>query len=175
MQRLATPGAFEVKTFADGRIWAVGIRLREDCPVINTPLRQVAELFPDLKITIVGIKRNGKMWRAHSTDILDSGDEIFFIADRSDVPRALEIMGVAAQRARRVILIGGGNVGLFVAKGLEKLGSMKIRLIERDRKRAEFVAEELERTVVLQGDGLDRSILREAGVADTGDRGRHHG
>ena len=167
MQRLATPGAFEVKTFADGRIWAVGIRLREDCPVINTPLRQVAELFPDLKITIVGIKRNGKMWRAHSTDILDSGDEIFFIADRSDVPRALEIMGVAAQRARRVILIGGGNVGLFVAKGLEKLGSMKIRLIERDRKRAEFVAEELERTVVLQGDGLDRSILREAGVADT--------
>ncbi len=166
MQRMSTPGAFEIKAFAEGRIWAVGVKLRDECPIINTPLRQVAELFPDLKITIVGIRRDGKMWRAHADDQLDVSDEIFFIADRADVPRALEIMGQAAQQARRVIIIGGGNVGLFVAKGLEKLGSMKIRLIERERKRAEFIAEELERTVVLQGDGLGRAILREAGAAD---------
>ncbi|MHA7871900.1 MAG: Trk system potassium transporter TrkA, partial [Hyphococcus sp.] len=166
MQRMSTPGAFEVKAFADGRIWAVGVKLGEDCAIINTPLRQVAELFPDLKITIVAIRRNGKMWRAHAEDQLEPSDEIYFIADRRHVQRALEIMGAAARQARRVIIIGGGNIGLYVAKGLEKLGSMKIRLIERDRKRAEIIAEELERTIVLQGDGLDRSILREAGVTD---------
>lgn len=164
MQRMSTPGAFEIKSFADGRIWAVGVKLNDDCPIINTPLRQVAELFPDLKITIVAIQRNQKMWRAHSEDQLEVGDEIYFIADRQDVQRALEIMGAAARRARRVIIVGGGNIGTFVAQGLEKLGSMKIRLIERDIKRAEYIAESLERTIVLQGDGLDRSILSEAGV-----------
>jgi trk/ktr system potassium uptake protein len=166
MQRMSTPGASEIKSFAEGRVWAVGVKLGEDCAIINTPLRQVAELFPDLKITIVSIRRDGKMWRAHAEDQLSAGDQIHFIADRQDVQRALEIMGAAARQARRVIIIGGGNIGLFVAEGLEKLGSMKIRLIERDRKRAEFIAEKLERTIVLQGDGLDRTILREAGVAD---------
>ncbi|MBT8472301.1 MAG: Trk system potassium transporter TrkA, partial [Marinicaulis sp.] len=166
MQRMTTPGAFEVKAFVDGRVWAVGVKLREDCPIVNTPLRQVAELFPDLKITIVAIKRGNKMWRAHAEDQLEGKDQIYFIADRNDVHRALEIMGEAARQARRVIIVGGGNIGLFVAKGLEKLGSMKIRMIERNRKRAELVAEELERTIVLQGDGLDRTVLREAGVTE---------
>lgn len=166
MQRMSTPGAFEVKSFVDGRVWAVGVKLREDCAIVNTPLRQVAELFPDLKITIVAINRDDKMWRAHAGDQLEGGDQVYFVADRHDVQRALEIMGEAARQARRVIIVGGGNIGLFVAKGLEKLGSMKIRMIERDRKRAEVIAEELERTIVLQGDGLDRDILREAGVTE---------
>ncbi len=166
MQRMATPGAFEIKSFVDGKVWAVGVKLRDDCPIVNTPLRQVAELFPDLKITIVAIKREARMWRAHAEDQLASGDEIYFIADRDDVSRALEIMGEAERQARRVIIIGGGNIGLHVASGLERRGSMKIRLIEHDRQRAEAIAEELERTVVLQGDGLDRTLLREAGVGE---------
>lgn len=166
IQRMSTPGAFEIKSFVDGRVWAVGVKLGEDCPIINTPLRQVAELFPDLKITIVAIKRADSMWRAHATDQLQPGDRVYFVADRNDVTRALEIMGEGGRRARRVIIVGGGNIGLFVAKGLEEIGSMKIRLIERDQKRAEYIAEELERTIVLRGDGLDRAILREAGVAE---------
>lgn len=166
IQRMSTPGAFDIKSFVDGRVWAVGVKLRDDCPIVNTPLRQVAELFPDLKITIVAVKRGDQIRRAHSGDQLEPGDRVFFISDRNDVTRALDIMGEAGRQARRVIIVGGGNIGLFVAKGLEKMGSMKIRLIERDRKRAEFIAEELERTIVLQGDGLDRALLREAGVAE---------
>lgn len=166
MQRMATPGAFEIKSFVDGKVWAVGVKLRDECPIVNTPLRQVAELFPDLKITIVAIKRETRMWRAHAEDQLAVGDEIYFIADRNDVSRALEIMGEAERQARRVIIIGGGNIGRHVAQGLERAGSMKIRLIEHDRARAELIAEQLERTVVLQGDGLDRNLLREAGVAE---------
>ncbi len=166
IQRMSTPGASEVKSFADGQVWAIGVKLRDDCAIINTPLRQVAELFPDLKITIVAIKRGDRLWRAHADDQLEPGDHIYFVSDRNDVQRALEIMGEAARQARRVILIGGGNIGRFVAQGLEKLGSMKIRVIERDRGKAEIAAEALERTIVLQGDGLNRSILREAGVSE---------
>lgn len=166
LQRLSTPGAFESTTFVNGQIWAVGVRLRDECPIINTPLRQVAELFPDLKMTVVAVRREERIWRAHATDQLFPGDEIYFIADKVDVSRALEILGEAERQARRVIIVGGGNIGLYVAQGLEKLGSMKIRMIERDKERAELVAEQLGRTVVLQGDGLDRTLLREAGVQD---------
>lgn len=166
LQRMSTPGAFETKSFADGRVWAVGVRLGEDCPIINTPLRQVAELFPDLKITIVAIKRDGHIWRAHADDQLSIADDIYFVADRDDVARALDIMNLAEKQARRIIIIGGGNIGLYIAHGLEKLGSMKIRLIEREAQRAQLIADQLDRTVVLQGDGLDRTMLQEAGVAD---------
>lgn len=166
IQRMATPGAFETKSFVDGRVWAVGVKLRADCPIVATPLRQIAELFPDLKITIVAIRREERMWRAHGDDQLEVGDRIYFVADRNDVSRALEIMGQGERQARRVIIIGGGNIGLYVARGLEEHAAMKIRIIEQDRARAEFVAEQLERTVVLQGDGLDRTLLREAGAED---------
>ncbi len=166
LQRLATPGAFETKAFVDGKVWAVGVRIKEDCAIIDTPLRQISELFPDLKITIVAIRRNGALRRAHSDDQILPGDDIYFIADRHDVMRALEIMGHAEKAARRIIIVGGGNIGLYVARGLEEAGSMKIRMIEDDRQRAEYIAEELERTVVLQGNGLDRTLLREAGVEE---------
>jgi trk system potassium uptake protein TrkA len=166
MQRMSTPGAFETKSFVDGKVWAVGVRLNDDCPILNSPLRQVASLFPDLKITIVLIKREDRIWRAHAEDQLSAGDDIYFIADRGDVARALEIMGQAERQARRVIIVGGGNIGFYVASGLEKLGNTKIRLIERDRARAETIAAALERTVVLQGDGMDRALLHEAGVEE---------
>ncbi|MGF1543609.1 MAG: Trk system potassium transporter TrkA [Parvularculaceae bacterium] len=166
MQRLQTPGAFETKAFVDGRVTAVGVRLSEECPIVNTPLRQVAELFPDLEITIVAIRRGEKIRRAHADDQLFPGDDIYFIAARENVSRALEIMGEAERQARRVIVLGGGNIGLEIGRRLEALAAMKIRLVERDKTRAQEIAEELERTVVLQGDAMDRGILREAGVAD---------
>ena len=80
--------------------------------------------------------------------------------------RALQILGDVTTQARRVIIVGGGNIGLSVAKGLEELGNMKIRMIEADAARASDIAEELERTVVLNGSGLDKDILLEAGAQD---------
>ena len=165
LERMSTPAAFEVKSFADGRIWALGLRLPDDCPILYTPLRQVAELFPDLDITIVGVRREGKIFRPHAEDQLNEGDDIYFVADRMKVDRALQILGEEKRQARRVVIVGGGNIGLHVARALENMGSMKIRLIEDNADRAAFVAEQLERTIVLHGSGLDRDILREAGVA----------
>lgn len=165
LQRLVTPGAFDVKEFAGGKIWAAGIRLGESCAILNTPLRQIAELFPDLGLTIAMVRRGDRMWCAHEDDHLQTGDRVYVICDRKDLARAIGIMGETASRARRVIIIGGGNIGLHIAANLEKTASVKIRLIEKNRERAEHIAETLERTVVLRGDGLDREILSEAGIA----------
>ncbi|WOI52348.1 Trk system potassium transporter TrkA [Parvularcula sp. LCG005] len=166
LQRLTTPAAFDIKTFAEGRIWAVGIRLSDDCPILGTPLGQVRELFPDLKITIAGVSRGNRFFRTSSEDQLQTGDEVYFVAERSRVDRAIQILGQDQARARRIIIVGGGNIGFDVAAALESMGQSKIRMIERDPARAAQIAEKLERTIVLQGSGLDREILREAGVAD---------
>ncbi len=166
LQRLTTPAAFDVKSFADGRVWAVGVRLSEDCPILDTPLRQIRELFPDLQITIVGVRRGSTFFRASGDDILQQGDDVYFVCDRARVDRALAILGETQAQARRTIIVGGGNIGFDVAKALEAMGQTKIRLIERNQDRASLIAEKLERTIVLCGSGLDREILREAGVAD---------
>ena len=166
IQRLTTPAAFDVKSFADDRVWAVGVRLREDTPILATPLSQVRELFPDLKVTVLGVNRNKSFFRAGPDDQLEEGDEVFFVAAREHVPRAIAIMGNTQTQARRVVIVGGGNIGLDVARELEEAGKMKIRIIEQDEKRAAYIAERLNRTIVLHGSGLERSMLAEAGVAE---------
>lgn len=166
MQRLTTPAAFDVKSFADDKVWAVGLKLREDSPILATPLRQVRELFPDLKITILGVHRNDSFFRAGPDDQLEENDEIFFVAAKQHVDRAIAIMGEGQTAARRIVLVGGGNIGLDVARALEDQGKRKIRIIEADEKRAAFIAERLDRTIVLHGSGLDRSMLAEAGVSE---------
>ena len=166
LQRLTTPAAFDVKSFADDRVWMVGVRLREDCPVLSTPLRQVRELFPDLRVTIVGVRRSGALFRPTATDQLQSGDEVYLITARENVDRALEILGEPQPRARRVIVIGGGNIGFDVARALEERGQVRTRLIEKNEARAAWIAERLKTTIVLEGSGLDREVLREAGVSE---------
>ncbi|MEO1043043.1 MAG: Trk system potassium transporter TrkA [Pseudomonadota bacterium] len=166
LQRLTTPAAFDVKSFADDRVWAVGLRLREDSPILETPLRQVRELFPDLNITILGVHREESFFRAGPDDQLEAGDEVFFVADRTRIKRAIDIMAEQQSQARRIVLVGGGNIGLDVARELESLGQVKIRLVEAKEERASFVAERLDRTIVLHGSGLDQDILLEAGIAE---------
>ncbi|MCQ8185161.1 Trk system potassium transporter TrkA [Parvularcula maris] len=164
MQRLITPAAFDVKSFADDKVWAVGVRLREDTPILATPLRQIRELFPDLKVTFMGVNRNGGFFRAGPDDQLEEGDEVFFVAARPHVERAIAIMGDVQHQATRVVIVGGGNIGLDVARELEQRGRMKIRLIEANAQRAALIAERLRRTIVLHGSGLDRNVLAEAGI-----------
>ena len=166
MQRIMTPGAFDVASFVDGRIWAVGVQLKDDCAIVATPVRQLHELFPDLNVSLVAVRRDGKLWSVTDDDQFETRDQIFFIAPRENVPRALDVLGVSASRARRIVIIGGGNIGLNLARGLEELGSVKVRVIEMNRQRAEYIAERLERTIVLQGDGLDGELLHEAGIQE---------
>lgn len=166
LERLTTPAAFDIKSFADGKIWTVGLKLGEDCPVLNTPLRQIRELFPELMITIVCIRRGSTLFRPSGDDQLEAGDQIYFVAERLRMNRAISILGQEQDQARRIIIIGGGHIGYDVAKSLEDLRLSKIRLIEKDQDRAAQIAEGLSRTIVLHGDALDREVLREAGVTE---------
>ena len=168
LRRLELPGAFETIYFAEERIVAMGIALRDDCPVVDTPLEQLTELFPDLNAVVVGLVRDNKLMVPHGADQMQSGDLVYVIAERSQAIRALGLFGHEERPARRVLIGGGGNIGRYVAHKLEQRDrSMRVRIIEANRERAEVIAEDLKNSVVLHGSVLDQQILREAGIGQT--------
>lgn len=165
LRRLSLPGAQEAIHFAREKVVALGMMLGEDCPLLDTPLSQLAELFPDLKAVVVGLLRNGEVIIPHTTDQMEAGDFIFVIADANSAQRVLALFGHDEPPARDVIIAGGGNIGLYVARKLEKRDAQAhVRIIESNRARAEAIADSLERTIVLHGSALDTEILREADV-----------
>lgn len=167
LRRLAMPGAFEAAPFADDRVMLMGTLLEENCPVVNTPLRQLTELFPDLNIIIAGVVRDGKLFIPRGDDQLRVGDQAYFISAQENVRRALDIFGHEQAPARRVIILGAGNIGMFVARELERANvPVRVKIIEYRKERAEAAADQLANTVVLHGDALDLEILREANIAE---------
>ena len=166
LRRLSATAAFDIEPFLDGAVHFVGLKLEEDCPVLNTPLRQLSELFSTLRAIVVAVRREGRLFVTRPADQLFAGDEIYFIAAREDIQRAFGIFGRRNLDASRVVIVGAGNVGLRVARELESRAHYRAKLIERDRARAEFAADRLERTIVLNGDALDAAILDEAGIGD---------
>lgn len=167
LRRLSLPGAVETIRFADDEIVVVGIMCEEDCPVVDTPLRQLTELFPDLGAVVVGVFRNNQLFVPKSSDSLLVGDLAYVVARRDQVRRTLGIFGHEEPEASRVVIAGGGNIGLYVARALEQRQSnTKIKMIEASRDRAVANADELKRSVILHGSALDQKILKEADVGD---------
>ena len=165
MRRLALPGAFDSSSFADGSAEMIGVAIGEDCPVIDTPLNQLTGLFPDLQAIVVGLRRNNKVYVPDFDDTIQVGDEAFLVTASSDTERTLKIFGHEEREARRIVMVGGGNIGYQVAKELDtQAGRYSLSLIEASPERARTIAEKLNRSIVLQGSGLSPEILAEAGI-----------
>lgn len=168
LKRLSVPAAFDTETFLDGRVQMLGLTLDEECPVVNTPLRQLTDLFSTLRAVVVGVRRKGTLFAPEPGDQLFVGDDIYAFTFREDISRTMEVFGKTNKKQERVLLIGGGNVGLMVAQQLETSEHrVRTKVIERSRQVAEKAAEALERTIVLHGDGLDSAMLNEAGIDRT--------
>ncbi len=166
MQRLSSPAAFDTEMFLDGQAQLMGLRLDEDCPVLNTPLRQLSDLFSTLRVVVLAIRRKGRLFAPEAGDQLFDGDEAYIFAPIDDMPRTLEVFGKSQKKLERLVIVGGGNIGLAVAQATEQRGARtRTKVIERDRRCAERAADALERTIVLNGDGLDAALLNEAGIA----------
>lgn len=163
LRRISYPGATDVVRFADDKIVMLAIECMEDCPVVNTPLQQLTELFPDLKATVTAVFREGKLFVAKSADELQTGDLAYVVCDAAHVRRTLSLFGHEEQEARRIVIAGGGNIGLFVAKTIEQFQPRtRVKIIENDRERAIHIADQLRNTVVLHGSALDQKMQQQA-------------
>ena len=166
-RRFTVPGAFDMIPLADGRLRLIGVRCAEDCPILHTPLRQLTTLFPEMRMAIVAITRDGKPIVPSGDDHMVAHDEVYFVVDTDHVTRAMVAFGHEEPEARRVVIIGGGNIGQSLAKDIEdEFAGMTSKLIEMDKQRAEEAARELGKTMVINGDALDPEILDEANIAN---------
>ncbi len=169
-RRLRAPGAINMIPFADDSVRVVGVLIDEGCPLIDTPLRQLTELFPGLHIRIMGIIRGDKIRVPHGDEEISIGDEVYFAVETGHMDRAMSAFGHEEKEAHRVIILGGGSVGLFLAQQIEEEHpGVSLKIIESDERRAQELAQHVSKSVVLLGSALDSEILEEANVrtADT--------
>ena len=166
LRRFEVPGATEVIPLVGGLVKLIGVRCTAACPIINAPLRQLEILFPDHHNTIIAIIRGGQLIIPTSEDCLREGDDVYCVLDSTEVERALTGFGIVEPEARRVIILGGGIIGMGLAQQINQhYPETWITVIEKNRERAEAVAKALPKCVVLAGDVLAPELLHEAGVS----------
>lgn len=156
-------GAFSVISLADDTMKSLGLRCPQKAPILNTPLRRMASLFPKLNLSVLCITRGDKVFIPDGDDQLLAGDEIHLLIQSDQMRDVAAAFGFGENQGRRVLIIGAGNVGLSLANILENSESGTLcKIIERNPKQAELAARQLKHSEVLCGDAMDNDVLREA-------------
>ena len=156
------PGALQGLEFADGKVRLVAARAHEGGALIGHPVRELSEHIPNVECRIVAIYRGGQGIIPDGDTVVEEDDEVFFIAARKDIRAVLSEMRKLDEPIRRVVIAGGGNVGVRLAKALEHTNEVK--LIERNYDRARAVSEKLDKAIVLHGDATDEALLLEENI-----------
>jgi trk system potassium uptake protein TrkA len=162
MRLLSYPGALQVADFADGRVQLVGVRARREGLLVGRELRTLREHLPDTEARVAAIYRNDRLVPTAGDTVIEEHDEIFFVAASDDLRRVMAELRRSEDPVRRLVIAGGGNIGLRLAGALEK--SNQVKIIERDPRRARRISEILENTIVLAGDAADEELLVEENI-----------
>ena len=168
-RRLRVPGTTNVIPLADGKIHMIGVRCEQTCPVINTRLKQLGSLFPNLSVQIGAILRDGEVLLPGDNDQMLVNDEVYMFVATEHIKRTMSAFGHEEQEARKIVIMGGGNIGFYLTNMLSKKDKdIQLKIIERSSQRAAYLSEVLsDDVIVLKGDGLESIILEEADIANT--------
>jgi trk system potassium uptake protein TrkA len=161
-QLIGLPGALQVLDFADGKVRLVATRAKREGALVGHPLRDLSKHIPNVESRVVAIYRDGRGIIPDGDTVVEEGDEVFFIAARKDTRTVLREMRKLDDPVRKVVIAGGGNIGLDLARALE--GSCQVKIIERDWARARRISDQLARAVVLHGDSADEELLLEENI-----------
>jgi trk system potassium uptake protein TrkA len=158
------PGSLQVVDFADGRVRLVGVRAYYGGPLVSRQLKELPEHLPDADARVAAIYRRGRPILPEGDTIIEAEDEVFFIAATEHIPKIMAELRKQDKPVKRVMLAGGGNIGLRLARALET--QMQVKIIERNRDRTTTLSEQLARTIVLCGDAANEQLLIEENIED---------
>ncbi|MEX2125934.1 MAG: Trk system potassium transporter TrkA [Woeseia sp.] len=161
-QLILYPGALQVLEFAGGRVRLVGAMADRNGPMVGQKLSVLKQHLPNAEGRIAAIYRDGTARELQGDTVIEEGDEVFFVAARQDVRVFMSEMRKLEEPVRRVVIAGGGNIGLRLALALEQTNQVKI--IERDPRRAKIISEQLNKSIVLVGDAADEELLLEENI-----------
>ena len=166
-RKLEAPGALDNVPFADNKIRLLEILIDEKCPIVNIQLNELTKKFPKLNANILGVVRNEKFFFLKKNDLMKKDDKAYVIINSSQMKETLSAFGHNEKISNKILIIGGGNIGFNLAKNIEQsFDEARIKIIEKDKSRAEFIANELNNTLVINGDGLDEDILTEVNLEE---------
>jgi trk system potassium uptake protein TrkA len=158
------PGALQVVDFAQGRVRLVGVKAYYGGPLVSRQLRELPEHLPGVDSRVAAIYRRGRPILPEGDTIIEAEDEVFFIAAAEHIPKIMAELRRLEKPVKRVLLAGGGNIGLRLARALE--GNVQVKIVERSRERARYLSEQLSRTTVLWGDAANEELLTEENIED---------
>jgi len=161
-QLILYPGASQVLDFAGGRVRLVGAMADRDGLLVGQRIATLKDHIPNTEMRIAAIYRQGKAMLPDGDTVIQEGDEVFFIADRKDIRVFMSEMRRLEDPVRRVVIAGGGNIGVRLALALEQTNQVKI--IERNQKRARHISEQVNKAIVLVGDAADEELLLEENI-----------
>ncbi|MDC1159384.1 Trk system potassium transporter TrkA [Candidatus Pelagibacter sp.] len=164
-RKLEAPGALDNVPFANNKIRLLEILINEKCPLINIKIKEITKKFPKLDANIMGVIRNDKFVIIKKDDVMLKNDKAYVVINASQMQDTLEAFGHNEKISNKILIIGGGNIGFSLAKNLEEsFESARVKIIEKDKTRAEFIANELNNTIIINGNGLDEDVLSEANL-----------
>ena len=164
-QLLEHPGALQVLDFADGQVQLVAVRAYHGGPLVGQALRSLRDHVPNVDTKVVAIFRQGRPIIPAAETVVQADDEVFFIAPATHINAVMSELREAERPNRRVMIAGGGNIGLLLARAIED--EFNVKVVEFDQRRAELVGERLNRGVAILGNATDRDLLVDENVEDT--------
>ncbi|WP_440910520.1 Trk system potassium transporter TrkA [Candidatus Pelagibacter sp.] len=166
-RKLEAPGALDSVPFADNKIRLLEILINENCNLINIKLSDLTKKYPNLKANVIGVIREDKFFIPKKTDEIIANDKIYVIINSTQMSETLEAFGHNEKVSKKILIVGGGNIGFNLAKNIEEnLDAARVKIIEKNKDRAEFLASELNNTIVINGDALDEEVLAEANLEE---------
>ncbi|MDA9598910.1 Trk system potassium transporter TrkA, partial [Candidatus Pelagibacter sp.] len=143
------------------------ILIKDNCKLIDFKLNELTKKYPQLDANIIALIRDDKIFIPKKTDQIKCDDKIYVIINSSQMAETLEAFGHDERISKKILIIGGGNIGFNLAKNLEEsLDSVRVKIVEKNKDRAEFLANQLNNTIVINGDGLDEEALIEANLGE---------
>jgi len=134
-RRLEAPGALDSVPFGDNKIKMLEISIEKNCPIKNIPLKKLTEKFPDFKANILGAVRKEKFIYLKKNDQMLEDDNVYIVVSTEQLNPILKAFGHEEKVAKNVLIIGGGNIGLNLAKMLEESSEdIRVKIIEKDKK-----------------------------------------
>ena len=164
-RKLEAPGALDNVPFAENKIRLLEISVNKTCPLIGIKLNELTKKFPKLEANILGVVRDEKFIIFKKNDVMKENDKAYVIINASQMQLTLSAFGHNEKISNKILIIGGGNIGFNLAKNIEQsFDSARVKIIEKDKNRSEFIANELNNSIVINGNGLDEDVLAEANL-----------
>ncbi len=167
LRKLEAPGALDNVPFAENKIRLIEISIHEKCPIADIKLNELTKRFPELNANILGVVRNNNFIMLKKNDVMKIDDKAYVLINSSQIQKTLEAFGHNEKISNKILIIGGGNIGLNLAKNIEQsFEEARLKIIEKNKERAKEIANELNNTIVISGNGLDEDVLNEANLEE---------